>query len=94
MKYFAKDNVEDNPFHKTSMCRRWASPAGCEFGERCNFAHGQEELRKKPTEFIPGTGQSECPIEPPRASRKRFAFTATHEAVNPLRTRTYVEFVC
>jgi len=40
--------AEDNPFHKTSMCKRFTSPAGCSFGDKCNFAHGAEELRAKP----------------------------------------------
>ena len=43
--FFAK-SAHENPFHKTSMCKRFTSPAGCSFGDKCNFAHGPEELRQ------------------------------------------------
>ncbi|KAK9904032.1 hypothetical protein WJX75_003065 [Coccomyxa subellipsoidea] len=32
---------------KTKLCMRWKN-GHCRFGERCNFAHGEEELRKLP----------------------------------------------
>ena len=28
--------------------RRFQSPEGCRFGDRCNFAHGDEEIRSRP----------------------------------------------
>ncbi len=31
--------------YKTELCRNWES-GYCEFGEKCTFAHGKEELRK------------------------------------------------
>ncbi|QDZ20445.1 hypothetical protein HOP50_04g29620 [Chloropicon primus] len=34
---------------KTKLCLRWQSPEGCRFGDRCNFAHGESELRKLPS---------------------------------------------
>ena len=30
---------------KTRLCRNFESPQGCRFGDRCVFAHGEEELR-------------------------------------------------
>mmetsp|Transcript_24936 Transcript_24936/g.85336 ORF Transcript_24936/g.85336 Transcript_24936/m.85336 type:complete len:115 (+) Transcript_24936:181-525(+) len=36
---------EDNA--KTVLCTRFMSPMGCRFGDRCNFAHGQHELRQR-----------------------------------------------
>merc|ERR1719399_102559 len=33
---------------KTKLCTRFTSPEGCRFGDRCNFAHGESELRKLP----------------------------------------------
>ena len=30
---------------KTRLCRNFESPEGCRFGDRCVFAHGEEELR-------------------------------------------------
>eukprot|EP01025_Chloroclados_australasicus_P015389 TRINITY_DN1736_c0_g1_i1.p1 TRINITY_DN1736_c0_g1~~TRINITY_DN1736_c0_g1_i1.p1 ORF type:complete len:305 (+),score=38.64 TRINITY_DN1736_c0_g1_i1:278-1192(+) len=32
---------------KTKMCMRW-SAGDCRFGDRCNFAHGERELRQLP----------------------------------------------
>ena len=31
---------------KTSLCKNFAAGVGCRFGDRCNFAHGANELRK------------------------------------------------
>lgn len=33
---------------KTRLCNRWLSPEGCRFGDKCNFAHGEHELRALP----------------------------------------------
>lgn len=33
---------------KTVLCTRFTSPEGCRFGDRCNFAHGDTELRPRP----------------------------------------------
>ena len=30
---------------KTKLCTRYQSPDGCKYGDRCNFAHGTQELR-------------------------------------------------
>lgn len=32
---------------KTKLCTRWQQ-GDCRFGDRCNFAHGEDELRKLP----------------------------------------------
>eukprot|EP00961_Rhodomonas_salina_P117834 1585985-Rhodomonas_salina.1 len=34
-----------DPFFKTRMCKNWEQTGACPFGERCNFAHGHDELR-------------------------------------------------
>ena len=31
--------------YKTELCRNWES-GSCEFGDKCTFAHGREELRR------------------------------------------------
>eukprot|EP01023_Acetabularia_acetabulum_P032882 TRINITY_DN3072_c0_g1_i11.p1 TRINITY_DN3072_c0_g1~~TRINITY_DN3072_c0_g1_i11.p1 ORF type:complete len:270 (+),score=55.53 TRINITY_DN3072_c0_g1_i11:229-1038(+) len=36
---------------KTKMCLRW-SAGDCRFGDRCNFAHGEHELRQPPKKDI------------------------------------------
>ncbi|CAA0833442.1 Zinc finger CCCH domain-containing protein 36 [Striga hermonthica] len=32
------------PAVKTRLCNRFASPEGCKYGDKCNFAHGDREL--------------------------------------------------
>ena len=34
-----------NPRYKTSICKNFNTEQGCQYGEKCQFAHGQEELR-------------------------------------------------
>ena len=42
---FVEQNTENGP----CLLYRWQSPEGCRFGDRCNFAHGDQELRKLPS---------------------------------------------
>lgn len=41
---------------KTKICMRWRA-GHCRFGDRCNFAHGEEELRKLPASDGAGRGE-------------------------------------
>ena len=34
-----------NPKYKTSMCKHFNTPQGCSYGDKCQFAHGSQELR-------------------------------------------------
>ena len=34
-----------NPRYKTSLCKHFGTPQGCSYGEKCQFAHGNQELR-------------------------------------------------
>ena len=45
---FKKQNSEQDfkVKYKTEMCKNWAA-GHCEFGNKCAFAHGYDELRKK-----------------------------------------------
>jgi hypothetical protein len=36
---------KDDPLYKTRMCAHFETTGACHFGDRCNFAHGGEELR-------------------------------------------------
>jgi hypothetical protein len=38
-----------NPKYKTSLCKKFETGKGCPYGDRCQFAHGSQELR-----LIPG----------------------------------------
>mmetsp|Transcript_38110 Transcript_38110/g.84913 ORF Transcript_38110/g.84913 Transcript_38110/m.84913 type:complete len:182 (+) Transcript_38110:186-731(+) len=41
---------------KTKLCTRWLQ-GDCRFGDRCNFAHGEHELRKLPDGPPPAGGR-------------------------------------
>ncbi|CAG8669444.1 9050_t:CDS:2, partial [Acaulospora morrowiae] len=43
----AKDGP-DNPLYKTRLCERFMKENFCQYGPKCNFAHGEEELRERP----------------------------------------------
>lgn len=34
-----------NPKYKTSLCKHYNTTQGCSYGDKCQFAHGPEELR-------------------------------------------------
>jgi len=40
-----KADLSLDPLYKTQMCNNWQSEEGCEYGDTCRFAHGQDELR-------------------------------------------------
>ena len=46
-----------NPRYKTSLCKNFLTESGCQYGEKCQFAHGKDELR--PVQNIPQ--QSDVP---------------------------------
>ena len=37
-----------NDLYKTELCRSWIETGACRYGSKCQFAHGQEELRPLP----------------------------------------------
>ncbi|CAI2178434.1 6132_t:CDS:2 [Funneliformis geosporum] len=43
----AKDGP-DNPLYKTRLCERFMKESFCQYGPKCNFAHGEHELRDRP----------------------------------------------
>ena len=42
-------NLRGDPFRsakvKTELCRYYKTPKGCIFGDKCNYAHGEEDLK-------------------------------------------------
>ena len=34
-----------NPRYKTSLCKKFTTEQGCPYGDKCQFAHGAQELR-------------------------------------------------
>lgn len=49
---------------KTKLCTRWMS-GDCRFGDRCNFAHGEQELRSLPPRDDFGRGRGGYGGPPP-----------------------------
>ncbi|KAL1921850.1 uncharacterized protein VTP21DRAFT_10492 [Calcarisporiella thermophila] len=37
-----------NPLYKTRLCERFMKDGFCQYGPKCNFAHGTSELRERP----------------------------------------------
>jgi len=49
---FSEDHPKGQKFNthlfKTEVCRSWTELGECPYGESCQFAHGQQELRARP----------------------------------------------
>jgi len=48
----ARDGPE-NPLYKTRLCERFMKENFCQYGPKCNFAHGEHELRERPQSSAP-----------------------------------------
>jgi hypothetical protein len=44
--------VIDNSKYKTEMCKNWLTMGYCNYGKKCKFAHGNNELEKKQVLFL------------------------------------------
>ena len=42
-----------NPRYKTSLCKKFSVNQGCPYGDKCQFAHGAQELRLTPDQNVP-----------------------------------------
>lgn len=51
-----RDPAENAMKRKTKLCNKFSTPAGCPFGDRCNFAHGDTEVQAMKTP--PGGGMA------------------------------------
>ena len=36
----------NNSRYKTTLCKHYGTPQGCSYGDKCQFAHGEKELRQ------------------------------------------------
>ena len=43
----------NNPRYKTTLCKHYNSPQGCTYGEKCQFAHGNNEIRLNNSQYVP-----------------------------------------
>jgi len=59
-------NLRGDPFRsakvKTELCRHFNKEGGCPFGDKCNYAHGQEELKYKKLMDLEREGQTDIEI--------------------------------
>ena len=49
-------NNKKGELYKTEMCRSWLEIGACRYGDRCQFAHGPQELQSLPRRFGGRTG--------------------------------------
>lgn len=54
-----------NDLYKTKICEDWETFGSCEYGERCKFAHGNEELRIKFCKYGNKCYNSNCKFKHP-----------------------------
>ncbi|CAO3671569.1 unnamed protein product [Rhizopus stolonifer] len=40
-----KINTKDVTLYKTELCRNWIELGACRYGDKCRYAHGEEEMR-------------------------------------------------
>ena len=41
-----KKQGPNNARYKTALCKHFNTPQGCSYGDKCQFAHGQQELKQ------------------------------------------------
>ena len=46
-------NKPNNTKYKTILCKHFNTPQGCSYGEKCQFAHGNKELRLNNGQGLP-----------------------------------------
>ncbi len=46
-------NKQNNRKYKTTLCKHFQTPQGCSYGYKCQFAHGNNDLRLNNTQFAP-----------------------------------------
>ena len=44
---------QKNLKYKTILCKHFDTPQGCSYGQKCQFAHGPNELRIKDVQYAP-----------------------------------------
>lgn len=54
-----------NGTYKTVLCNKFDTPAGCPHGKRCIYAHGEDELRCRPSATPAATGSPPDEAAPP-----------------------------
>jgi hypothetical protein len=66
----AKDGP-DNPLYKTRLCERFVKENFCQYGPKCNFAHGDHELRDRPNATRGEDGSERDSPEPYHQQRQQ-----------------------
>ncbi|KAI7875390.1 hypothetical protein K492DRAFT_210976 [Lichtheimia hyalospora FSU 10163] len=50
---------DKNPLYKTKLCERFMKDNFCQYGPKCHFAHGHDELKERPTSNNNGSRRTE-----------------------------------
>merc|ERR1719502_1384644 len=85
--------------YKTEMCNKWLERGECPYGSKCQFAHGEAELRQGEKHLDSRYKQSICRNfhekgSCPYGKRCRFIHNETEEELRLLRTGVSPEQVC
>jgi hypothetical protein len=70
-------------FYKTRMCKNWEQTGTCLYAGRCNFAHGEEELRSASGAAVAAPPAASQPLSPAPASRPSTRRQIEEEAERP-----------
>ncbi|KAJ2610385.1 hypothetical protein H4S08_003636 [Coemansia sp. RSA 1365] len=62
-----------NPLYKTRLCQRFTEQGECPYFEKCQFAHGEAELRALPEPQPRTPRDSQSPLRTPRAAEQPVA---------------------
>ncbi|CAD8143480.1 unnamed protein product [Paramecium pentaurelia] len=52
MNFSQEQNKETSIFYKSKLCTHWSTKGHCAKQEKCNYAHGETELRHIPQEYL------------------------------------------
>ncbi|KAI9500690.1 hypothetical protein BX070DRAFT_229683 [Coemansia spiralis] len=81
----AGQRYNSNPLYKTRLCQRFSEDGGCPYGEKCQFAHGESELRVNPEQppqpRTPRDGQ--FPPRTPTADQNQGGFNRMASSQTP-----------
>ncbi|KAK9729070.1 hypothetical protein K7432_000583 [Basidiobolus ranarum] len=64
----------DNPLYKTKLCERFMKENFCQYGPKCNFAHGRDELKDR---------SSTAPVPVQEVQKSRWRNNASGEHHSP-----------
>merc|ERR1719149_536016 len=80
-----------DPRYKTVLCKNFVAAGKCPYGKKCQFAHGQNELRERPPVPSSPVARDTAATPPPPASPPARASVPTTPTSSPPTTPTTVQ---